>query len=196
MRKVNVSRLNIIISNEIRDLAELRRGLSGFRLGQSLRIFDKTGDSTLEEFKNRAGRKRERFFDLLDEAWRREEHIAYLKGVRDSENHKSGVSGLMIRHDAIQRRIDRLRMLASMEAPDGAVAIGGIQPLDVYKSSYTETNRIYDLDVSILDDSDLEAFKKLLEQAEREAREVGDKIAELNQGNFVEIRDIDDKVPE
>lgn len=193
MRKVNLSRLHVIIRNAIADARELVMELAQSRTTQTLRIFERTTEEDLKKFEKKCADIKQEFYGKAKDLEKRERYIEYLKTILDEANRKYGITLLLLKSSCIERRLARLQAiktvcLASRDITD----VKDIQSPDFYKSAFTENTRIYDVQVTLFNGSDYRTACEEYDATQAESRRIQDETASINQSKFVTIKDYDE----
>lgn len=195
MKKVNLSRLNNMIRDEIADLSERKVRLCLFDPSLSTTIFEKSENSAIIKFKAELSTKAQAYRKLDEECYTREEYIGYLKAQLDRANHKYGVTTMLAEANVVRNRIARLtEMRSHLTSFDHLENTASVKDVDYYKSAFTENERTYTLKATAFDvNEEYDALSRRIEEEKTALREIMDRIASVNQTKFVQVRELDEK---
>ena len=166
--KVNLSRIHNILQQltaEVR--AKYAQAMRPLQAGDfSFKILEGTTDADLDEF--------------ID-------YGSYLRRELDKANRESGVSEQLLEVACMQRvyaNMAKVRDIIEMSCSEDLDPRKGA---DYYKSSFTDTNRQYELLAQLFSANDMAAIEKELEAQNKAINALKDDIALTNQTTVIEI---------
>lgn len=193
MKKINLSRLHVIIRNEISDSRELLTNLQAEEMVRATKIFEATTEEDLINFKNDCRKQKEKYYARVAELEKHERYIEYLKTILDEANRKNGIPLLLLKDGCLQRKLQRLGIMKDISRPPmNTPNAQRIKTADYYKSAFTGDQKIYDLEVTLLDESDYKTATREYEAVLQESRKIQDETAAINQAKFVTIKEFDE----
>lgn len=187
--KVNLSRIHNMLQQlaaEVRSrYAQAMRPLQAGDF--SFRILEGTTDADLDEFMAKLEKKKRATEKLFADTRRIIDYGSYLRRELDKANRESGVSEKLLEEACMQRvyaNMEKIRDIINMSCSDDLDPRKGA---DYYKSSFTDTNRQYELFAQLFSSNDMAAIEKELEAQNRAINVLKDDIALTNQTTVVEI---------
>lgn len=187
--KVNLSRIHNMLQQlaaEVRSrYAQAMRPLQAGDF--SFRILEGTTDTDLDEFMAKLEKKKRATEKLFADTRRIIDYGSYLRRELDKANRESGVSEKLLEEACMQRvyaNMEKIRDIINMSCSDDLDPRKGA---DYYKSSFTDTNRQYELFAQLFSSNDMAAIEKELEAQNRAINVLKDDIALTNQTTVVEI---------
>lgn len=187
--KVNLSRIHNMLQQlaaEVR--AKYTLAMRPLQAGDfSFRILEGTTDADLDEFMAKLEKKKRATEKLFADTRRIIDYGSYLRRELDKANRESGVSEKLLEEACMQRvyaNMEKIRDIINMSCSDDLDPRKGA---DYYKSSFTDTNRQYELFAQLFSSNDMAAIEKELEAQNRAINVLKDDIALTNQTTVVEI---------
>lgn len=187
--KVNLSRIHNMLQQlaaEVR--SRYAQAIRPLQAGDfSFRILEGTTDTDLDEFMAKLEKKKRATEKLFADTRRIIDYGSYLRRELDKANRESGVSEKLLEEACMQRvyaNMEKIRDIINMSCSDDLDPRKGA---DYYKSSFTDTNRQYELFAQLFSSNDMAAIEKELEAQNRAINVLKDDIALTNQTTVVEI---------
>lgn len=187
--KVNLSRIHNILQQltaEVR--AKYAQAMRPLQAGDfSFKILEGTTDADLDEFMGKLKKKKHDTEKLFADTRRIIDYDSYLRRELDKANRESGVSEKLLEVACMQRvyaNMAKVRDIIEMSCSEDLDPRKGA---DYYKSSFTDTNRQYELLAQLFSANDMAAIEKELEAQNKAINALKDDIALTNQTTVIEI---------
>lgn len=187
MLTVNLSRLHTMLKNAANQIRQLQNDVASSKGNFEFTIFKATSDEDLNEFKNRIAAKRAALLEIKQKIDHWLDYIDYLKGVLEEENRKNGIAEKLLAISALQRKQSELERYQLQVAPFCADQWQIAKPAEYYKTAFTETNPVYQLQCSLFNSDYPGELKKEWSALENRRQILDDELAQLNQTTIVQI---------
>lgn len=187
--KVNLSRIHNMLKQLGADVrakyALAMRPLAAG--GFSFKIFEGTTDADLAEFLAKVKAKKRQIEGIFDETRQIMAYCAFLRGELDRANSENGVSGKLLQLGCMQKEAANLARIRDIIAISCSGDFDPPKGADYYKTSFTDTQKVYELSMQMFSDKDLAAIEKEIEKQARKMNSLKDQIALINQTTVIEI---------
>lgn len=183
----NNSQLKLIIRTELNPK---------FKYINKFKILEKTTDEDLNEFITQIDERRKKSIHNLDEGIKIIDYIEYLKTKLETLNVETGINHLLDEVKFINRRIDYYNTILSdikMNSYTDSFE-RNFKNVDYYKSAFTETNKLYELDILTFIDENIEFLENSIKDYKKKLIKINDDIALKNQTTTTDIMSFDEFV--
>lgn len=192
--KVNLSRIHNMLQQltaEIRSkYSQATRTLQDGDF--SFRILEGTTDADLDEFMAKLQKKKQATEKLFADTRRIIDYGSYLRRELDKANRESGVAEKLLELGCMQRVYVNMQRIRDIIDKSCSEDLDPRKGADYYKSSFTDTNRQYELLAQLFSANDMAAIEKELEAQNKAINALKDDIALTNQTTVIEISSFED----
>lgn len=194
--KANLSRIHNLIShissNRKKVTEDARRPIDDNGRDFIFSILESTTDADMEEYRRRLDEKRNNCKAKFERASKMVEYCSYLRELLSKANQEHGVSAKLLELDNLRQMLDNLNEQRGIILLSYSQGLRQIKNADYYKTSFTDSNKIYDLAYNLFSNSDLEEIDRRISEIENKSFEIKNEIAVLNQSTIIEIMNLDE----
>lgn len=189
MKKVNLSRIHHIIKDYNEEISRINDQLfCSTNTSYEFKIFEQTSENDYVTFKSKITERRAAFKNDLLKIQRMMDYIEYLKNILAGANQKKGIDSMLSHAAILNRKINLHKNFVQIIHVSHADSLQPIREVNFYKTTFTDTEKTYSLEVPIFNEEDLPEARKKLDEIINEANELNDSIASLNQKTELEIK--------
>lgn len=185
--EANLSRIHHLIKNTLEEFDRISNRIYAMRLEFNFQVFEKTEEADFQQFCERLAKRRQEYTGLRKRMKKLLDYSDYLKMKLAAANEKYGISARLTRVASLGRQIRHQSGLLSLVREKHALDLEPACPMDVYKSSFTEKERIFNLPVYLFNEKDLEDMRAEYRRLLKEQQAINDDVATLNQTHSLEI---------
>lgn len=189
--QVNLSRIHNMLKQlaaDVRDRhSQAMRPLAGGSGTFSFRIFEGTSDSDIAAFMDKLKNKKQQTEGLFQITRQIMSYCGYLRRQLDAANREKGVADKLLELGILQKETANLAKIRDTMEMSCSEDFDPVKGVDYYKTSFTDTQKTYELSVKLFSEKDISSMEKEIEEREKAANALKDEIAFLNQTTVIEI---------
>ena len=192
--EANLSRIHHMAKSTIEEYYRIADRLGNMDLSFQFQVFEKTVEADFDAFRSQLAKRKEEYHGLTKRMRKLLAYADYLKILLAGANEDYGISARLTRLASLGREITQLQNFIAEVGSSHSQGINPVQPVDFYKSAFTDQSRIFNLTVFLFDEKDLEAMRTELHRLLTKRQTLNDEIATLNQDNKLQIMSFDEFV--
>lgn len=190
--EITLSRLQHSIQDWNEQLGVLSRQLGSARFAFGFKIFGPTTQEDYSSFLARLNERKKAEFAIQAQIDSILRYVGYLKNILNEENQKTGIAQKLVRSTILSRRIEYLQNFIDLVRSNHASGMEEIGDVEVYKTTFTEQQKYYDLELFIFSEDDLAHLTKQRHMLIEERQRLSDEIATMNQKHTVQASTFED----
>lgn len=192
MIEVNLSRIHNMIQTSNYSIQQIKDSLEDGRTKFVLKIMENTTNADQKAFISSIDTKKHRMEAAFQKCLDILSYIEYLKVNLSEGNAKYGISDKLLAASCLDNRLRLLKDILHIKKNGCNEDVNQIQGVDYYKSAFTDYNKIFELEVFMFKDTDVEKMQNEIDRTQNSLDVLKDEIATLNQTKTLSIMTLDE----